>query len=61
MQRRHMEVRTRSGNKKTKVQMQNPSKLRLSIRPGQTKTTEKVSLIYLPKVRLKYDHFQASL
>jgi len=51
-----VEVRTRSGNEKTKVQMQKLKKMRLSICPRKAKTAKKVSLIYLPKVQLKYEH-----
>jgi hypothetical protein len=50
-----MEIRTGTVNKKTKVQMQKPSGLRLSVRPGKTKTAKKVSLIHLPEVQLKHD------
>lgn len=56
-----MEVRARSGNKKTKVQMQKSSKLWMPIRSRKAKTAKKVSIFHLPEVRLKYVYLQASL
>ena len=49
-----MEIRTRSFDEETKVQMQKPSTMWLSVCPGKTKTAPKVPFIHLPKVRLKY-------